>query len=298
MVILLDHRQSTLPRMARGFSYFRLDSRCDDDHQLDESLDQQSKFVLVITDIASMLADIYAIGFGTASSMTSIILFIVVVKEGGFMILGQVIINVAIGALIANVICFILWPQSATINLQRDMITSLESYATLLDMLSSSFLLDPHSKGRTQLLRAVEAHQAGFTSLKRNLDEARSEWTLDPPDAPGRRGFREQSMSALYGEAVDSLNRLAQHLAGLRSGTKLQRDLTLAYGKRKMHEKLKKGNRKGTVASENGLTPQIEDPKEMDEEAAALSTAALIFGSLVEDVGPPMVALTVRLRIL
>jgi uncharacterized membrane protein YccC len=88
-----------------------------------------------------------------------------VVKEGGFTTLGQVVIEVFIGALIANIICFILWPQSATANLQRDMITSLESYATLLDMLTSSFLLDPRSKGRAQILRAVEAHQGTFTII-------------------------------------------------------------------------------------------------------------------------------------
>jgi len=220
------------------------------------------------------------------------------VKEGGFEVLGQVIVNVTIGALIANVVCFVLWPQSATINLQRDMITSLESYATLLEMLSSSFLLDPRSKGRSHLIRAVEAHQAGFTSLKRNLDEARSEWVLDPPDAPvSTRGFRQNSMSVLYEEAVGSLNRLAQHLAGLRSGTRLQRDLTLIYGKNKAKEKLKKDARKGI--NSNGTTSvklQAQDPKEVDEETAALSAAAIVFGNLVEDVGPPMVALTVRVQ--
>lgn len=245
-----------------------------------------------MTTISWMKVWINKASFATASSMTCIILFIVVVKEGGFEMLGQVVINVVIGATIANIVCFVLWPQSATINLQRDMITSLESYATLLDMLSSSFLLDPRSKGRNQLVRAVEAHQAGFTSLKRNLDEARSEWVLDPPDAPGRRGFRQQSMSNLYGEAVDSLNRLAQHLAGLRSGTKLQRDLTLSYGKKKMHEKLKKENRRKAAADGADVPAQVDNPKEMDEDEAALSAAALVFGSLVEDIGPPMVALT------
>jgi hypothetical protein len=215
-------------------------------------------------------------------------------------------VSVAIGALIANIICFIIWPQSATVNLQRDMITSLESYATLLEMLTSSFLLDPRSQGRTQLMRAVEAHQASFTSLKRNLDEARSEWALDPPDAPtSKKSFHQQDLSHLYGDAVGSLNRLAQHLAGLRSGTKLQRDLTAKYGKRKMRKMIRKEETtksKGShvqlptleeQAAESGI-PDPTEGKVMDEETLALAAAAAVFGSLIDDVGPPMAALTVR----
>jgi len=36
-----------------------------------------------------------------------------------------------------------------------------------------------------------------------------------------------------------------------------------------------------------------EHKKDLDEEGAALAAAAAVFGDLVEDVGPPMVALTV-----
>jgi hypothetical protein len=257
--------------------------------------------------------------YSTATSMMSIIMFIVyvgllfschisinfdtdlvlcsIVKEGGLETLLQVAVNVAVGASIANVICFTLWPQSAIINLQRDMITSLDSYATLLDMLTSTFLLDPRSKGRTQLMRAVEAHQAGFTSLKRNLDEARSEWVFDHPDAPGRKG---EKMSELYGDAVDSLNRLAQHLAGLRSGTKLQRDLAAAYGG-KLKELRNKKSREMNTGGDGREANTEDDPftdgkspvNEMTEEETAAQIAAAVFGDLIEDIGPVMVALAV-----
>jgi hypothetical protein len=67
------------------------------------------------------------------------------------------------------------------------------------------------------------------------------------------------------------------------------------YGKRKAKEKVKREMRKATGGSgEAGTLYQVQDPKEVDEEEVALSAAALIFGSLVEDVGPPMVKLTVR----
>jgi hypothetical protein len=286
--------------VVRRFLYLLLAGQCHDLRQLDEGLDKQGQFQYscehdqhhIVHRVSRTLYLVYRSWSVLTASVVS------VVKEGGLLVLGQVLINVAIGTLIANIVCFVLWPQSATVNLQRDMITSLESYATLLDMLSSSFLLDPRSKGRHHLIRAVEAHQAGFTSLKRNLDEAKSEWILDPPDAPSSsRGFRQKSLSFLYGEAVDCLNRLAQHLAGLRSGTKLQRDLTLVYGRRKAKEKVRDEIRKAAGGNgEAGALPQVQDPKEVDEEEAALSAAALAFGSLVEDVGPPMVTLTVRAR--
>ncbi|KAG8758649.1 hypothetical protein FRC14_007704 [Serendipita sp. 396] len=250
---------------------------------------------IAITVISWMKVWINKASFNTASSMTCIIMFIVVVKEGGFATLFSVFVNVLVGVIIANVICFILWPQSATTNLQRDMITSLESYATLLDMLTSSFLLDPRSKGRAQLIRAVEAHQAGFTSLKRNLDEARSEWVPNPPDPPtGKRGLKYEGFSELYGEAVDSLNRLAQHLAGLRTGTRLQRELTLAYGRKRIHQKLKKeaSKRSGDATGASEDDPIFTNLRDGDEEAAALAAATAVFGSIVDDVGPPMVALT------
>jgi hypothetical protein len=130
--------------------------------------------------------------------------------------------------------------------------------------------------------------------LKRNLDEARSEWVLDPPDAPrSRRNHRQQGLSELYGEAVDSLNRLAQHLAGLRSGTKLQRDLTKVYGKKHATRK-QNGSTMNTGAGKIGTIPEANKyRKDLDEEGAALAASAAVFGDLVEDVGPPMVALTV-----
>ncbi|KAG8821565.1 hypothetical protein FRC17_009783 [Serendipita sp. 399] len=162
-------------------------------------------------------------------------------------------------------------------------------------MLTSSFILDPRSKGRAQLIRAVEAHQAGFTSLKRNLDEARSEWGLNPPDPPtGKRGLRYEGFSELYGEAVDSLNRLAQHLAGLRSGTRLQRELTFAYGRKRIHERLKEEatRRNGGTSGASEEEAIFFNLKDGEEEATALAAATAVFGSLVDDVGPPMVALT------
>ena len=50
--------------------------------------------------------------------MTAITIFIVIVKEGGAQTLLHVLFIVFIGSVISNSICFVLWPQSATTNLQ------------------------------------------------------------------------------------------------------------------------------------------------------------------------------------
>ena len=192
------------------------------------------------------------------------------------------------------------------------MTTSLESYATLLDMLVRTFLLDPQSRrgvGKTRLQRAVEAHQKSFTSLKTNLDEARSEWALNPSDPPlkGQRLAQRKETSALYGEAVDSLTRLGQHLAGLRGGTRLQIELSAAHRAGRITLPKKRVS-KDISQEDPGNSPRAGSPpakdknkeKERvivsveDEEDAMLAAAAQVFGDLVDDVGPPMTALTVR----
>jgi hypothetical protein len=191
------------------------------------------------------------------------------------------------------------------------MTTSLESYATLLDMLVRTFLLDPQSRrgvGKTRLQRAVEAHQKSFTSLKTNLDEARSEWALNPPDPPlkGRRVAQRKQTSILYGEAVDSLTRLGQHLAGSARRNQIADRVKCSPSCRKDHVAKEEGASKD-ISQENpegssqaGSPPAKDKEKERvivsveDEEDAMLAAAAQMFGDLVDDVGPPMTALTVR----
>uniref|UniRef100_V5ER14 Uncharacterized protein n=2 Tax=Kalmanozyma brasiliensis (strain GHG001) TaxID=1365824 RepID=V5ER14_KALBG len=164
--------------------------------------------------------------FNTACSLISIIVFTVIVKEGS-MHLGhfstektfQVTLVVLVGSFISNVICFYVWPQSATSNLQGDIVRNLRGFSTLLRVLTKTFLLeDPanfHFKS-DRIKRAIDDHHDSFTSLKKNLEEAKLESLFD---------VRMRGMSAKYVEATDSLNRLAQHLTGLRSSCGLQHQI-------------------------------------------------------------------------
>ncbi|KAF9063974.1 Fusaric acid resistance protein-like-domain-containing protein [Rhodocollybia butyracea] len=239
--------------------------------------------------------------FNTASSMMSIIIFVVLVKEGGLNVLLQVSFIVFCGAVVSNLVCYLIWPQSATDSLRSNMMKTLDSFSTLLGMLTDTFLLEeplhPRSQGRIQ--RAVEAHQSSFTSLKKNLKEARSEWIFW-----GR--YRTPSTSARFtsgagpirdpdsDDAVDSMNRLAQHLNGLRSGTRLQFELTQAGAVERIAKKSKR--KSGTAPSKTGPLVDIPLPEQVieedDEEAAMLKAAAVMFGDLVDDLGPPMKSLS------
>lgn len=162
------------------------------------------------------------------------------------------------------------------------MTKTLNSFSTLLKMLTGTFLLDPQTIRRQTLLRAVEAHQKSFTSLKKVLAEARVEW-CDP---------RIQRTAEVYDDAVSGLNRLAQHFGGLRSGTKIQFELIQSRrktrGKSNSKDSPVGGN--GKAASPGGAEP-LGDGK--DDEDALLNAAGAMFGSLIEDVESPMQALSV-----
>ncbi|KAF8550630.1 hypothetical protein OG21DRAFT_1478462 [Imleria badia] len=221
--------------------------------------------------------------FNSACSMSAT----VAVREGTWETLLAISSIVLVGIAISNLVCFSLWPQSATYNLQVDMTKTLDSYATLLGMITNTFLLEEPirkpSHGKMQ--RAVENHQSSFTSLKKSLAEARSEWF-------GILGEQERVLSKqAYGDAVDSLTRLAQHLNGLRSGTRLQYELSKAQRDGKLV--LRRSSEDGHApAGLKGKTRYSLASQTDELEEALLRAAADMFGDLVDDVGPPFKALS------
>ncbi|BEJ17565.1 hypothetical protein CspHIS471_0609660 [Cutaneotrichosporon sp. HIS471] len=160
--------------------------------------------------------------FNSGSSLAAIVLLIVVVREGGVIQLKEVFLIMLVGVTITNVVCFTVKPVSATTRLQGSMTKSLDGFSTLLDILCSTFLLEqPHAKkNRMPLAQAVKAHGAAFKSLNANLAEAKHESLIDPR----MRGVKLE----LYNAAIGSMARLAQHLAAMRSSTRLQEALLRA----------------------------------------------------------------------
>ncbi|WOO77198.1 uncharacterized protein LOC62_01G000785 [Vanrija pseudolonga] len=160
--------------------------------------------------------------FNTGCSMAAVTLFTVIVKEGGMTKLEEVLFIVIIGATITNLVSFLVFPVSATSRLQNSISKSLKSFSTLLDLLTSCFLLEKTvlRENRMTLAEAVKSHGAAFKSLKADLSEAKHERIIDPR-VRGRK-------LELYDAALGSMARLAQHLAGMRSSTRMQEALIRA----------------------------------------------------------------------
>jgi hypothetical protein len=208
-----------------------------------------------------------------------------IVKEGGAETLLQVILIVLIGSVVSNLVCYCIWPQSARFNLQGNMIRTLDSFSTLLTILTDTFLLEEplHQPSHEKLQRSVDNHQSSFTSLKKNLAEAHSEWFYGGPTGSDRR-----SSGTAYQDAVDCLNRLAQHLNGLRGGTRLQYELTKACRDRELHQMSQEAP---DEHAGKGKTPEESDQDVENDQL--LNQAIAMFGELVDDLGAPLKALSV-----
>nr|XP_018261601.1 uncharacterized protein I303_06041 [Kwoniella dejecticola CBS 10117]OBR83759.1 hypothetical protein I303_06041 [Kwoniella dejecticola CBS 10117] len=160
--------------------------------------------------------------YNSGCSMAAIIIYSVVIKEGAFPRLLEALYIVAVGVAISIVICVTIFPSSATSKFQNSIAKSLNSFSTLLDLLTSTFLLEKAViKGnRASLKDAIKSHSAGFKALKITLAEAKHERILDTR-------IRGRKLH-LYDAAITSLARLAQHLASLRGSTRLQESLIRA----------------------------------------------------------------------
>jgi hypothetical protein len=112
-----------------------------------------------------------------------------------------------------------LFPTSATSRLQNSISKSIKSFSTLLDLLASTFLLEKATakEDRPTLKEAAQSHSSALKTLKTDLAEAKHERVFDPR-------IRGRKLK-LYDAAIASLGRLAQHLSGMRSSTRLQETL-------------------------------------------------------------------------
>lgn len=187
--------------------------------------------------------------------MAAVTIYTVVIKEGAVPKLLEVLLIVLIGgasgeagsettltpAVITNLVCYLVFPMTATTRLQASISRSVQSFSTLLDLLTSTFLLKKNAikDSRLSLKAAVASHASAFRTLKTDLAEAKNERLLD-----GRIRGRKLE---LYDAAIGSLTRLAQHLAGLRGSTRLQEGLIRASREGKIHLDLE-----GPVPGQNG----------------------------------------------
>lgn len=170
--------------------------------------------------------------FNTACSLIFVSTFTVIVKEGSTHLgrfetdaIWQVMIVVLTGTLIANLVNLTIWPTSATTNLYNDITRLFDAYSTLLKLLTRTFLLDDPASihvRSSQVRAAIAAHHSAYTSLQKNLAEAKFEAAFDR---------RIRGITPKITDLVGCLHRLGQHLGGLRNSCGLQNEI-LFGGKR------------------------------------------------------------------
>ncbi|KAI8059981.1 Fusaric acid resistance protein-like-domain-containing protein [Gilbertella persicaria] len=185
----------------------------------------------------------------TASSLCFIIIFIIVVREGSVnrgdfdtTRIEQITTAVATGTLITVACCVVFWPVSAAKKLKKDVDATLTSYRVLLKLLVKTFLLDddlPEFKANRTLQTAIQSHQASFTALQKSLKEAKLETWWNP---------EVRDRGAEYDAVIKSMQRLAQHVGGLRSSCGIQFEImgseaTKQYKEMSRNKKKKKQTR-------------------------------------------------------
>src|SRR5581483_6096660 len=89
---------------------------------------------------------------------------------------------------------------------------TLGSFRLLLKLLTKTFLVDDINYTDKSVQSAIKSYQATFTSLRASLREASHEF----------HNVKMQRQLGLYKGVIDSLQRLAQYLGGLRCSCGLQ----------------------------------------------------------------------------
>ena len=230
--------------------------------------------------------------FNTACSLIGLIIFTVLVAEGSTHLgrfstekIWQVTLVVLVGVMISNVVCFAIWPVSACTSLQYDIRRNLESFSTLLKVLTKTFLLDDVQEFNIRSDRiktAIDNHHSSFISLKNNLAEAKLEVPFD---------VRIRGRVSSYVRVVNSLNTLAQHLGGLRSSCSLQHEIIVAHRARHREERAQDGANRASPMPPSSTDSALNkvgtvSTTDFDDRYSA-------FGHFLETVGPHMRSLVV-----
>jgi len=162
-----------------------------------------------------------------------------IVREGGWETLVQVSITIFYGFIVSNVVCFLVWPTSAIKNTLTHMTETMDGFSCLVPELTDIFLdvgrISDSEVGEREITEAIMKYKKGFAILRKDMDEAKSEWlmrglvdgSVSGSDGSARYG---QDGKKAYEDTVDSLNRLGQHLNGLWSGINFQRDVLRLSG--------------------------------------------------------------------
>lgn len=183
--------------------------------------------------------------------------------------IGQVSIMVLMSIAISNFLAFTLWPSSAIDDLRRLMVECFDAFSESLSGITHSFLRGSYDDIDSTKYAFIEAsHRTVFSSLLKYLREAKLEHYV--------RGTEKQHRQETL--LVESMQRLAQNIGGLRSAAHTQ---FLLLREVREHElgasPVPSGSR--SVSSDAGrlFTPpnqEIEDYFTGDHPAGSVSTSS------------------------
>ncbi|KAI8052769.1 hypothetical protein BDF21DRAFT_371567 [Thamnidium elegans] len=159
---------------------------------------------------------------GTGCGLFFMVIFPVLVREGSVIpsdfdptYIEEMFAIVTIGTAISAFVCWFVWPMTATKKLKSDIDDTLMAIRILLKLLTKTFLLDtdlPEFTANENLQTAINSHRTSFTSLQSSLADAKREYY----------NLHIWKHAEGYDTIVSSLQRLAQHVGGLRSSCGLQ----------------------------------------------------------------------------
>ncbi|TGZ84572.1 hypothetical protein EX30DRAFT_3064 [Ascodesmis nigricans] len=158
-----------------------------------------------------------------ACSLASISIITILVKEGsiqeGEFRVGKIVqvsIIVIMSIMISTILAFVLWPSSAIADLRKQIEMSLYSFSDTLGGITYSFLTGSDEKIKVgKYGAAAQNHRTIFGTLTKALTDAKYEHYL-------RGTEREYHQEKLL---VESMQRLAQNIGGLRSAALTQATL-------------------------------------------------------------------------
>jgi hypothetical protein len=214
----------------------------------------------------------------------------------------QVSLIVLMAILISNVLAFTLWPSSAVNDLRQLMIECTDSFSESLGGITHNFLAGSDDFGSPKFATIETSHRTVFSSLLKSLQDAKYEHYVRGTE----KVYHQESL------LVESMQRLAQNIGGLRSAALTQYSLMREVAK---HEVLgptrivAHGETEENVATHQIFTPPdhqneetnwlstpasglISPQGELEEETSSPfpSSPLAVFEEFIFHLGPPMVS--------
>ena len=217
----------------------------------------------------------------------------------------QVSLIVLMAILISNVLAFTLWPSSAVDDLRQLMIECTDSFSESLGGITHNFLRGSDDLGSPKFATIETSHRTVFSSLLKSLQDAKYEHYVQGTE----KVYRQESL------LVESMQRLAQNIGGLRSAAFTQYSLMREVAKHEvsgpMHIVAHEGTEEDAAThqiftppdhkndflaeaswlsnSASGLTSSQGEPEE-EISSPFPSSPLAVFEEFIIHLGPPMVS--------